>query len=431
MITWTDQYNHPSGPEEQKLYDHLLHWVQAESPNRLIERFRTLFIDGIGYHDREIMAAIDKIATSKLAEQQFPFFLNRCCHILVNRWQMHPQTQAAIPELMELFETPPAVSRVRSVRSRTVKRLHNLVKSFKDSEQYVTLCRLAQVMSHTREGSGDPGEKPLGTLIRRYPYLYEHCLLSDDSTYEQQQAVRQIQAERQRQFEVDLSKYVTYQVRRAQLVRGGASSRSTGRILHPMDNPTLLTDRELYTSLKHFLGKVEGPYTYRDVAQRFLNHSRDIRSFGAFKDDLYEYLTASIDPGYGKRQFNQRLYTQLQNTLPDNESQKLSDFLVIRTCSQILNFLVVENSQRPQHFVFIDMMTNLGATATTGILLKVVLICRKVRPYMEKRFTILFNHYESYSREAVQWLIQSLENLNIAFSIHFGAADLSCFKQIS
>ena len=160
MITWTDQYNHPSGPEEQKLYDHLLHWVQAESPNRLIERFRTLFIDGIGYHDREIMAAIDKIATSKLAEQQFPFFLNRCCHILVNRWQMHPQTQAAIPELMELFETPPAVSRVRSVRSRTVKRLHNLVKSFKDSEQYVTLCRLAQVMSHTREGSGDPGEKP-------------------------------------------------------------------------------------------------------------------------------------------------------------------------------------------------------------------------------------------------------------------------------
>ena len=431
MITWTDQYNHPSNPEEQKLYDHLLHWVQTESPNRLIERFRTLFIDGIGYHDREIMAAIDKIATSKLAEQQFPFFLNRCCHILVNRWQMHPQTQAAIPELLELFDTDPVVPRVRSVRSRTVKRLHNLVKSFKESEQYITLYRLAQVLSHTREGSDDPGEKPLGTLIRRYPYLYEHCLLSEDSTYEQQQAIRQIQAERQHQFEVDLSKYVTYQVRRSQLVRSGASSRSTGRVLHPMDNPTLLTDRELYTSLKHFLGKVEGPYTYRDVAQRFLNHSRDIRSFGAFKDDLYEYLTASIDPGYGKRQFNQRLYTQLQNTLPDSESQKLSDFLVIRTCSQVLNFLVVENSQRPQHFVFIDMMTNLGAAATTGILLKIVLICRKVRPYMEKRFTILFNHYESYSREAVQWLIQSLENLNIAFSIHFGAADLSCFKQIS
>lgn len=431
MITWTDQYNHPSGPEEQKLYDHLLHWVQTESPSRLIERFRTLFIDGMGYPDREIVAALDKIATAQSAEQQFPFFLNRCCHILVNRWQMHPQTQAAIPALMELFESPPTISNVRSIRSRMMKRLHKLVRAFRESEHYITLGRLAQVMSQAREGSDNPGEKPLGTLIRRYPYLYEHCLLSEDSAYEQQQAVRQIQAERQRQFEFDLSKYVTYQVRRVQLKRSGASARANGRVLHPVDNPTLLTDRELYSSLKHFLGKVEGPYTYGDMAQRFLTHARDIRSFGDFKDDLYEYLTASIDPAYGKRQFNQRLYTQLQNTLPNSNSQNLSDFLVIRTCSQLLNFLVVEASQRPHHFVFIDLMTNIGAAATTGLLLKVVLICRKVRPYMEKRFTILFNHYESYSREAVQWLIQSLENLNIAFSIHFGSADLSCFKQIS
>ena len=431
MITWIDQYSQPSSPEEEQLYKHLLRQVQLESPSKVIERFRSLFIDGIGYPDREIVEALDKIAGSKQADQQFNFILNRCCHILINRWQMQPQLQAAIPDLMEVFEAPSALSSsVRSLRSRSTRRLQDLVKSFTQSEHYITLKRLAQVIGQSSD-SDDPATRPLGTLIRRYPYLYEHCLMSDESTYEHQQVVRQIQAERQRQFEVDLSKYVTYQVRRVQLSRSGASPQTAARVIRPMRNPTLLTDRELYTSLKHFVGKVEGPYTYRDVAQRFLAHTTSqATSFGAFKDDLYEYLTSSIDPAYGRRQFNNRLYEQIKNTLPQSNSQKLSDFMVVRTCSQLLNFLVVEGAQRPNHFVFIDLITNIGASATTGLLLKIVLVCRKVRPYMEKRFSILFNHYEVYTRDAVSWLVKSLENLNIAFSVHFGSADLSCFNQI-
>jgi hypothetical protein len=91
---------------------------------------------------------------------------------------------------------------------------------------------------------------------------------------------------------------------------------------------------------------------------------------------------------------------------------------------------VVESPQRPNHFIFVDLITNLGATLTIGLLLKIVLLCRKVKPYLEKRFAILFNHYESYTRDGVPWLITSLENLNIALSVHFGAADLSCLNQI-
>jgi hypothetical protein len=429
VATWTNHCNRLNTLEEQKLYDHLLYWVQVESPSQLIERFRTLFIDGGGYPDHEILVALDKITDSKFADQEFKFILNRCCHILINRWQMQPQLQTAIPELITLFENPP----VGLVRSRGARRLRELVQVFIQTEQYLTLRRLAQVISQAVETNYNYENRVLGTLIQRYPYLYQHCLLSEDSTYEHQQTVRHIQVKMQRQFELDLSQYATYQVRRClQTARGAnltpactTTSPSVERILQPVKNPTLLSDRDLDTALKQFVGKVEGNHTYRDLAQRFLAHSSQNQSYATFKDDLYEYLTSSIDLGRGKCQFHNQLYTQLKNTLPQSDSQKISDFLLVRTCSQLLNFLVVESSQQPHHFIFVDLTTNIGPTLTTGLLLKIVLLCRKVKPYLEKRFSILFSHYESYTREGIQWLVESLENLNVALSTHFGAVDLS------
>ena len=425
MTTWTDSDSRQTSLEEQQLYDHLLYCVQVELPSELIERFQRLFLDGARYVDPQIWLALEKLTMSKRADQDFKFVLNRCCHILINRWQMQPQLQGAIPQLVALFENPPDP---RKVQSRGARRLRQLVQLFTETEQYLTLQRLSRVMSETAEASGN-GSKVIGSLIQRYPYLYEHCLLSEDSSYEHQQTVRQIQARVQRRFELDLSQYVTYQVRRAQAVRT-QSIEALDKVIQPVKNPTLLSDRELGVALKQFVGKVQGSSTYRDVAQSFLTHSSHTSSYKDFKDDLYEYLTASIDPAYGKRQFNDRLYDQLKNILPVCDSQKPSEFLLVRTCSQLLNFLVVESPQRPNHFIFVDLITNLGATLTTGLLLKIVLLCRKVKPYLEKRFSILFNHYESSTRDGVPWLITSLENLNVAFSIHFGSADLSCLNQI-
>lgn len=128
----------------------------------------------------------------------------------------------------------------------------------------------------------------------------------------------------------------------------------------------------------------------------------------------------AIDPEYGKRKFNNQLYHQLKHILSDSDAHPLNDFLVVRTCSQLLNFLVVGNPQQPSHFVFVDLITNLEPIATMGLLLRIILFCRQVKPYLERRFSVLFNHYESYSRDAVQWLILALENLNLALTSNFG-----------
>lgn len=417
----TSRYYRPITPAEQTLYDHLLSRIELDSPSEMLERFRRLFINGVGYPDAEVTAALKTVVSSKLAAEDFRYVLNRCCHILINRWQARSQTQLAIPQLVKLFELSPAGG-VSATYSPTVRRLHQLVQQFRATEQYQTLSRLAQVL----EAEATHNEnRSLGTLIRRYPYLYEHCLLSEDSTQEQQSTVRQIQATRQRQFEIDLAQYVTYQVRRSQLAHTSAASVASTRVIHPVANPTLLDEQELQQALHYYTGKVEGCRTHRDLALNLLNRSGQIQAFASFKSDLYEYITASIDPEYGKRKFNNQFYRQLVNILPDNNAQPLNDFLLVRTCNQLLSFLIVDSCQQPNHYVFIDLITNLGAVVTTGLLLKIVLLCRKVIPGLEKRLSILFNHYESHQRDAVQWLIQALENVNLALTTNFSPVHLA------
>ena len=144
---------------------------------------------------------------------------------------------------------------------------------------------------------------------------------------------------------------------------------------------------------------------------------------------MYEYILGSMDTRYSQGSFNKKLFNLLQNTHPECNQQKPTEFLMMRTSSQLLNFLIVDSPSQPEHYIFIDLITNLGVTRTVGLFLKIVLFSKKVRPYLEKRFSILFNHYESFTREGVPWLVRSLENMQLALSVHFGKVDLSGLKQ--
>ena len=407
----------PTSLEEQYLYDHLQECGQKESPEELLERFRCLFIKGREYQDHTVRIALVKIVNSKQAEQEFKLILNRCFYILISYWQKQPQQQA-IPQLVKLCEEvlPP-----RGEYYRTSNRLRKLMSDFTKTDQYLKLKRLGRVVSDTQDYNSS-----VGHLIYHYPYLYENCLLSDDNDYEHLKVIWQIQNRVQHQFELDLSQYVTYKVRLEQVKRTQSSKEN----IRPLENPTLLKESDFDAALKQFVGPIEGSNTHRDLAQRFLTHSLQSPSYKAFKDDLYEYLISAVDSQYGKHQFNEKLYATIQGILPNANSQKLNEFLLLRTSSRILNFLIVDSYQRPDHHIFVDLVTNLGATNTVSLLLKVVLLSSKVKPHLEKRFAILFDRYEFYTRQEVPWLVKTLENLLIALSVHFGKADLSCIKQI-
>lgn len=414
-------YSSPLSPmaalnNEQCLYDHLLACVRVETPEELLARFRALFIQATGYSEQRVWWVMERIIGSPRIDTDFTFILNRCCHILINHWLMQPKLHWFIAELVGLIDSVPD----SPGHSRTTKRVRHLVRQFQHTEQHAALKRLAQVVSYSPEGATYHGSRPLGSLICRYPCLYEHSLLTEDSTDEERKRIRRIRRQAQRQFEQDLVRYTT-----RKLQYGGTLDMTAGLTGRSPKNPTLLSDRRLDAALQQFGGKVEGANTYYDLAQCFLTYSRYTPCYQHFKADLYEYLTAAIDSKYGKQQFNQRLYDYLQATLPDHNDEQLNDVLLVGTCRKLLNFLVVDGQHKPHHAVFVDLLGNLGTTMTIGLLLKVVLICRTVKPYLEKQFTTLFKHYESCSKDGVLWLVESLEHLNVAFSINFGALTLS------
>lgn len=420
--------------EEQILSDRLLQLVQGEQPQEAISRLKLLFVDGRGYPDKEVTRALERIVALKQADLAFNSVLNRCCHTAIALWYKQPETHSAIAELVGIFENPSASSLNPYLRSPAVRRQEELVKKFATSEQYRTLQRLSLVVSPEKKlekkANGDSDYEPLGAFLDCYPYLFSHALAVEGSTYEYQQTVRRIQSQTQRQLEKNLSQYVTYQVRRSLSIRRTGLTGAQPD-LPPLKNPTQLPGKELYRALKEFVGKGKRGHTYRDLAQNFISHTKLVRSYGDFKSSLYKYLVLSIDSDYGKQKFCPRLAKQLKQTLPQSNDQKVSDFLVQRTCSQLLNFLVVDNPQKLNHFLFVDLTSNLGPLETAGILLKIVLICPKVRPYLEKRLWILFNNYQTSPKENVQWFVRILENLNVAFCSQFGSVDLSFISQIA
>jgi hypothetical protein len=403
---------------EQVVYEHFLYVVKTEKPARVLERFRSLFIEGITYTDSRIWSTIETLAFEKTAEQNFPLIINRCCYILVNYWQMQVGGRSLVANLVGMLEN---LNDVRMTYSRVVRRLRHLLTLYLQSDDYPKLKRLNFVLNGDTEGKDSIQEQPLGTLINRYPYLYEHSLVSEERTLENVETIKRVQRDLRQQQESSLSHYLTYQVRRsrikAQLGRDAANNLPT------IANPTLLSTKELGMAFGQFAGKAEGDATYEDLSRGFVSRLQMQPTIKSFKGDLFDYIVSGVDSSYGRRSFNDRLYKTIDNILPDRDRQQLDELSLLRTCTHVLNHLVIESPSNPQHFVFMDMISNLGSVFTTGLLLKIVLICNKVKPLLESRLSILFNHYESSQCKGVPWLVKSLENWNVAGAIHFGKID--------
>lgn len=409
--------------DKELLYTHLLNLRKIEHPDQLLDRLHCLFIEGKDYPDPDVLVAVNRIVLSKWAEQEFSLILNRCCYILINYWWSYLGHGATAFELVELFRTSPSTP----ANFVATQRLRELVKLFNRSEQYAELKHRVNATEAAPVKHDE--NQPIKSLVPRYPYLYPHCLMNWDSSDLGHQVVSQLQAKKEQQFEQDLHRYTMH------LLRPSSATELKSSV--ELSNPTLLTNQQLDLSIRKFAGKAEGSKTYRELAQQFVYSSRQAPSYRTVKQQMYDYLTASIRhsdcPHYGKHHFDRWLVNQLEAMLPQNDMLQPNSNLMVQTCGQLLDRLVASPKQHPaNHGVFVDLTTHLGATCTIGLLLKIVLLCREVKSnllavkaYLAKRLAIVLKHYETKVRGETAWLVECLENLMVAFSIHFGQADFS------
>jgi hypothetical protein len=425
--------------DSDHLFNHFIELRREEPTDSLIERFRHLFIEGANYPEPEVLIALHRIARSTWADKEFSLILNRCCYILINYWWLQPELRQATVDLVELFKPPYTAIH----NSQPAQRVRELVHRFTQSGRYVALqdrAWAAAAIGHATEPknqrkfidneesrfSTNFKKQPLRKLIPRYPFLYPYCLLTHDSSEGGHEAIRHMQEVRERQFEQHLNRYMRTLLRR-----------STSPTSATMENPTLLDPKDLMVAVKRFVGKAEGRHTYRELARQFVTYSQEASSYRELKWQMYEYLTASIqysnNPNYGKHHFNQWLEKQLEDTLPQHDGVRPTSLLLVQTCAQLIEALVANPKARPRnHIMFIDLIENLGAVFVVGLLIKLMLICQDIRAsldatkaYLSKRFAGLINHYSSALNSELGWLVESLETLMVAFSVHFGRADFS------
>ncbi|MBP0021529.1 MAG: hypothetical protein J7647_28745 [Cyanobacteria bacterium SBLK] len=409
--------------QENQVLQHLSDCVEDESPEKILERFRYLFIDAKDYSDVNIQAALSKIALAKQEENKFYNFLSRCCYCLISPWLLNPKNRLAIAQLVELFEHLPVPG---FKQARGIRHLRQLVRDFVEcSEQYQQLKQFAIAICPPSEGT-----PKIGNLIHRYPFLFKPYLLNEGGSSEQLRLLQNWREKREHYFEFRLARFLNYQLRLAQVARARQLSQGAGRILQREKNPTLLSDRELGGILSKFSNKIFDRSQHPNLAERFLEHSYQLSTYKDFKGHLYAYLIVSLDSDYAMDEFNLQLKTYLEALLDRYHSQKMNESLLLRTVKKLLSFLTVESAKQTEHALLIDAIGGLGINGILEVLFRTILLCPSLRSELDKRLAILFGNYATFPPNEGKWLIKLLEAYHVICSIHFGSADLTLLKQL-
>lgn len=401
--SWSNHRSASAAELENRLYAYLQRCRQREDAEQVLARFHDLFIQAEEFDDSDVWSTLVELAHRPHAEREFKYTLNRCSYTLVNPWSTEAKNHWAVPALVQLFEDIPTAPSSAS-ETYTIRRLSRL---FAQTEQYAALRRFANLIDDQAVTVTPVGEQPVGKQLKRYPFLYDSSLLTKDSDQHQKSQVLKLRQEAEAKLGVQLARYCDQQTRGATTV----------------SNPTRLSTNELSSALKYYTGKVEGNRSHRDLAQMFSTYSKTVRSFRDFKEELLEYLLsplADADPRYVNNQFRRSLQQYLRDTLTDFDDQRLTEFVVITTCQRLLNFLVVQGRQQPVFRRFWQLLNDAGHTLAVGLLLRIVLFCSAVKPWLENRLTVLFNYHERYTCKDVPWLVNTLEHMNIALLANFG-----------
>ncbi|MEM1172706.1 MAG: hypothetical protein AAGJ08_27425 [Cyanobacteria bacterium P01_H01_bin.35] len=97
--------------------------VSTESIDKIIERFRILFIQCSPYQTPEISTALRKIIQLPECQEKFNYILNRCFYILINHQQLPQEKQKALKKLMSLFKQAIDKSESSYYSSRYTKKM--------------------------------------------------------------------------------------------------------------------------------------------------------------------------------------------------------------------------------------------------------------------------------------------------------------------
>lgn len=393
------------------LYDHLTNCVKTESPSQMLTRFRSLFIEGENYSEPTVQDYLKKMSNSQQELVNLSCFFSHCCQLFISHCYNESENQLAIVELLNLFKNLPSPDKKTHQLSKSWQKSIN---QFAQTSEYLKLERFVRVLN-PRILSNAQKPQYLGDLLGRYPFLYKHCLLNNETLKDYRRLIGRIKTKRELIVEQELFKIVNIYQQKVDVARfRQSSSPILPFITQSVKNPTLLNIRELNVALGKFITLTQSEILKGQPINQLTNYVNPL-SFKEFKNWLINYLMKDLDHLSHQKGLNQFFDKNILQLFSDFDSQPVTEFLILRTCNQLLNQLVTDKAKNKDNLTFINLTTFLGTTSIAVLLWKLVLLVPKLKPILSYRLAQLFETYESTSIEQSLWLIKVLENFLIAF----------------
>lgn len=358
--------------------------VKESSPDVVLTEFASLFIKPKGFFITESEKALKEII-SEDREQDFKNTLKRCIYILLNNWIFRRKYKPA-QDLIGLLSnsvnipTPPSI---------ILKKLKTWLGNFLGSEDYQELKLYVSKYENREHWKS-----------RYTSYLLAPQYANSKNLLEQREAAKRLSKQLQDQFKLDLAMYAAFSQCRAYNKRRS-------------ENPTSLGD-EAMRLIKKIVAK-RGLFSYANLANIFLKQTQSI-PYKEFKQSLIKYLLFSLDNPGLVESLQPQLEKKLEILYANCNERGVDDSLLLKTCNRTIEYLTTEKNAEPSA-LFISLASQGNPLALAILLLKIILISPSSRTYLEVCMAKLIKHYEDYSSEECQWVINFLEVSKIILTI--------------
>jgi hypothetical protein len=395
-----------TGKAEDIIYNEFLYFLQTEPAYKVLEKFSLLLIKTEKYPNSRVQESIKTMSNSPTSREDCSSFFYRCCQLFIYYWAVKSETKSAIFDLLSLFKKQFSIDKNNT---NSYRLWHEEINHFSKSSQYLKLQNFTRLIN-PRHASNASKPEYLGDLIGRYPFLYQYHLLDNNSSQEYINLLASIKIQQQQSFKKQLLSSITLHKSRLEVARIRQFTQTGFPPIQFIKNPTLLKEEQFQKALQTF-SKLNKNKTDQ-------NNKINCLQFSEFKIWLMNYLSKDIEQLSRRIQFEQYFNRTTFMLFSDCNEQPTNNFLILRTCNQLLNEWVVDPSQTSTHISFAKLKNFLGATEITVLLLKLISLAPQLKYSLRQKLANLFEYYESTPIEQSFWFIQILENCLVAFAIY-------------
>ncbi|MGC9505178.1 AAA-like domain-containing protein [Baaleninema sp.] len=409
-----NQISLPDFPRDdrQKLFDRVLQRsLRASSPKQFLFWFDRLFVRGEETVDREGAKILRNLVTRETC-QEFESILHRCCYIVINSWQIRPKYKIYISNFLLIFRFAEASIDGESIPPH-IRQLRKCISVFVRSHEYLALCFLFKDVRRTHQVQLKPQQ--IADEIDRYNFLGAYFEFTSQGTRENRKKIEEIVRARQWRFANKLYRYSRYLHQdSSDCSLFDISSNSQDTLQQSRyQNPTLLDDIALIRAFHEF-------QSGQNRAKDFFASSSVFKTYRDFKKSLFHYLTCDlyIDSIEFKKRFLNELEDYILKIHPEADRRKPNPILVMQTCQTTLDYLLADPENK-HHIYLANFLANLGSLPLMVMLVKTILISTPTKSDLEYRVFRLVEQYKSDPFDPEHWLVESLENLNVGFTVGF------------